>query len=198
MYITICEIDCQSRFDAWDRVLRAGALWWPWGMGLGGRWEGGSGRGTHVHPWLIHVNVWEKPLQYCNVISLQLKKKKETLPTLSLFHLCWRPLSCNLQFFLNSCSGFLPGTACSSKKPFKARSFFKAQFFSAMSTWLIGKLRILVLLNSGNVCHSHSSLCLLSARITHWLSGFPNSKGHSSKFPKTSFVAYSHGSLVVS
>ena len=140
MYITICEIDCQSRFDAWDRVLRAGALWWPWGMGLGGRWEGGSGRGTHVHPWLIHVNVWEKPLQYCNVISLQLKKKKETLPTLSLFHLCWRPLSCNLQFFLNSCSGFLPGTACSSKKPFKARSFFKAQFFSAMSTWLIGKL----------------------------------------------------------
>ena len=21
------------RFDAWDRVLRAGALGWPWGMG---------------------------------------------------------------------------------------------------------------------------------------------------------------------
>ena len=21
--------------------------------------EGGSGWGTHVHPWLIHVNVWE-------------------------------------------------------------------------------------------------------------------------------------------
>ena len=29
--------------------------------------------GTHVHPWLIHVNVWQKPLQYCKVISLQLK-----------------------------------------------------------------------------------------------------------------------------
>jgi len=28
---------------------------------------------THVHPWLIHVNVWQKPPQYCNVISLQLK-----------------------------------------------------------------------------------------------------------------------------
>ena len=28
---------------------------------------------THVHPWLIHVNVWRKPLQYCKVISLQLK-----------------------------------------------------------------------------------------------------------------------------
>ena len=26
-----------------------------------------------VHPWLIHVNVWQKPLQYCKVISLQLK-----------------------------------------------------------------------------------------------------------------------------
>ena len=37
----------------------------------GGRW--GSGWGTHIHPWLIHVNVWQKPLQYCKVISLQLK-----------------------------------------------------------------------------------------------------------------------------
>jgi len=29
--------------------------------------------GTHVHPWLIHVDVWQKPPQYCKVISLQLK-----------------------------------------------------------------------------------------------------------------------------
>ena len=28
-----------------------------------------------VYPWLIHVNVWQKPLQYCKVISLQLIKK---------------------------------------------------------------------------------------------------------------------------
>ena len=34
--------------------------------------EVGSGWGTHVHPWVIYVNVWQKPLQYCNVISLQL------------------------------------------------------------------------------------------------------------------------------
>ena len=73
-YVIICEIDCQSRFDAWDRVLRVGALEWPWGMGWGGRWEGGSGWGTHVHPWLIHVNSWQKPPQCCKVISLQLKK----------------------------------------------------------------------------------------------------------------------------
>ena len=37
----------------------------------GGRW--GSGWGTHVHLWLIHVNVWQKSLQYCKVISFQLK-----------------------------------------------------------------------------------------------------------------------------
>ena len=39
----------------------------------GERWEGGSGLGTHVHPWLIHVNVWQKSAQYSKVISLQLK-----------------------------------------------------------------------------------------------------------------------------
>ena len=32
-----------------------------------------SGWGTDVHSRLIHVNVWQKPLQYCKVISLQLK-----------------------------------------------------------------------------------------------------------------------------
>ena len=38
--------------------------------------EGGSGWGTHVHPWLIRVNVWQKPPQYCKGISLQLKFKQ--------------------------------------------------------------------------------------------------------------------------
>ena len=47
-------------------------------------WEGVSGWGAHVNPWLIHVNVRQKPLQYCKVISLQLikineKKKKKSL-----------------------------------------------------------------------------------------------------------------------
>jgi len=41
-----------------------------WG-GEGG--ERGFRMGGHVHPWLIHVNVWQKPPQYCKVISLQLK-----------------------------------------------------------------------------------------------------------------------------
>ena len=42
-----------------------------WG-GEGGGWEAQDG-GTHVLSWLIHVEVWQKPLQYCKVISLQLK-----------------------------------------------------------------------------------------------------------------------------
>ena len=42
-------------------------------------WEGeGGGRGVqdgeHMYPWLIHVNIWQKPLQYYKVISLQLIK----------------------------------------------------------------------------------------------------------------------------
>ena len=56
------------------QVLRAGALGRPRRMGWGGRQEGGSGWGTHVNLWLIHVNVWQKPLQCCKVISLQLIK----------------------------------------------------------------------------------------------------------------------------
>ena len=39
----------------------------------GGRWERVSGSGTFVHPWLILVEVWQKPRQNCKVISLQLK-----------------------------------------------------------------------------------------------------------------------------
>ena len=79
----------QVYYQRWNRspaqvgcmrqVLRAGALGRPRGMGWGGRREGGSGWGTHVDPWLIHVNVWQKSLQYCKVIRLQLKKKKKKL-----------------------------------------------------------------------------------------------------------------------
>ena len=60
------------------QVLGPGALGRPRGIGWRGRWEGGSGWGIHVNPWLILVNVWQKPLQYCKVISLQriIKKKK--------------------------------------------------------------------------------------------------------------------------
>ena len=58
------------------QVLGPGALGRPRGIGRRGRLEGGSGWGIHVNPWLIHFNVWQNPLQYCKVISLQLIKKK--------------------------------------------------------------------------------------------------------------------------
>ena len=59
------------------QVLGPGALGRPRGSGWRGRWERGSGWGIHVKPWLILVNVWQKPLQYCKVISLQLIKINE-------------------------------------------------------------------------------------------------------------------------
>ena len=54
----------QAQAGCMRQVLGAGALGRPKGMGWG----------THVNPWLNHVNVFQKPLQYCKVISLQLIK----------------------------------------------------------------------------------------------------------------------------
>ena len=31
-------------------------------------------RVTHVYLWAVHVNVWQKPSQYCKVIILQVKE----------------------------------------------------------------------------------------------------------------------------
>ena len=66
------------------QMLRAGALGRPRGMGWRGRQEGGSRWGTHVNPWLIHVNVLQKTPQHCKVISLQLIKinEKKIMPPL--------------------------------------------------------------------------------------------------------------------
>ena len=73
------------------QVLRPGAMGRPRGIGWRGRWEGGPGWGIHVNPWLIHFNVWQKPLQCCKVISLQLikineKKKNSTFRKLRSWH----------------------------------------------------------------------------------------------------------------
>ena len=34
--------------------------------------------GTYVYLWLIHVDVWQKPIQYSKAIILQLKINKKT------------------------------------------------------------------------------------------------------------------------
>ena len=59
MYNIIYEMNRQSRFDAWYWILGAGALGRPRGMVRGGRREGGSGWGTRVYLWRIHVDVWQ-------------------------------------------------------------------------------------------------------------------------------------------
>ena len=99
----MARVGCSERtalkdvyYQGWERspaqvgcmrqVLRAGALGRPRGKGRRWRREVGSGWGTHVNPRLVHVNVWQKPLQYCKVISLKLikiNKKKFSKPGFS-------------------------------------------------------------------------------------------------------------------
>ena len=43
--------------------------------GVGGGREV-QNEGTYVYLWLIHVDVWQKPIQYCKAIVLQLKINK--------------------------------------------------------------------------------------------------------------------------
>ena len=45
-------------------------------MVWGGRWEGGSGWGTRVYPWWIHVNII-----FLNLVS----------PSIDLEHIYWLP-----------------------------------------------------------------------------------------------------------
>ena len=73
MYIIICETNHQFRFNAWYRML--GLLQWDDPEGEDGE-GGGSGvqDGEHVYTcgWFMSI-YGKKPLQYCKVISLQLK-----------------------------------------------------------------------------------------------------------------------------
>ena len=64
-------------FDAGYRMLGAVAQGWSREMIWDGRWEGGSCLGTLVHPWRIHVNVWQNQhsiVKY-NKVKIKIKKK---------------------------------------------------------------------------------------------------------------------------
>ena len=90
MYTIIYETSHQSRFDAWYWMLGAGALGWPRGMIWGGRREEGSGWGTRVYLWQIHVDIWQN--QY-NIVKLKKNKnKKLILVTLEHTHM-WSALN---------------------------------------------------------------------------------------------------------
>ena len=80
MYITTCETHISPRVKhmtsagSGRETGRSGPVHWDGPEGWDGREEGGGSRmGTRVHPWWIHVIVWQKPPQYCKVISLKLK-----------------------------------------------------------------------------------------------------------------------------
>ena len=68
------ETDHQPRLDAWNKC--SGLVHWEDPEGWAGEGGGSGDRDgeIRVNPWLIHVNIWQKPLQYCKVISLQLIK----------------------------------------------------------------------------------------------------------------------------
>ena len=76
MYNIIYETSLQSRFDARYWMLGAGTLGRPRGMVQGGRREEGSGWGTHVYLWQIHVDIWQN--QY-NIVKLKKIKKNKSL-----------------------------------------------------------------------------------------------------------------------
>ena len=74
-YNTICKIDSQWEFAVWLRELKLGLC-----DNLEG-WDGeGGGRDVqkgaiYVYLWLIHVDVSQKPTEFCKAIILQLKNK---------------------------------------------------------------------------------------------------------------------------
>ena len=64
---------CSRGSSAWCSVTTSKG-------GIGWEMEGSLKReGTCVHVWLIHAAVWQKPMQHCKTIILQLKiNKKKT------------------------------------------------------------------------------------------------------------------------
>ena len=72
----IYEKSHQSRFNERYWSLGAGALGRLRGMVQGGRREEGSGWGTRVYLWWIHVDIWQN--QY-NIVKLKNKKSKVKL-----------------------------------------------------------------------------------------------------------------------
>ena len=50
MYIILCRLEDQGKFNEWSRTLKSRALGQPRGMGWGGQWEGGSGWGDTCAP----------------------------------------------------------------------------------------------------------------------------------------------------
>ena len=74
--IETCILSSVKQITSPGLIHETSAQGWCTGMtqrdGMGKEVGGGTGWGAHVSPWLIHINVWQKPLQYFKVIGLQL------------------------------------------------------------------------------------------------------------------------------
>ena len=74
------------------------------GWEIGGRVQR---EGTYSCLWLIHIDVWQKPTQYCKSIILQLNKKvKNKLSLLGFICVC-RAYRWEAQVWRVQCSGIL-------------------------------------------------------------------------------------------
>ena len=72
MYIAICKIDEQCKFNDWSKACKTCALGHPSGIRLGGRWEGYSRWRRHMYSCGQLMSMYGK--NYHNVvIILQLK-----------------------------------------------------------------------------------------------------------------------------
>ena len=89
--IETCILSCKKRIASLCLIQDA----WGWCTGMIQRddkgWEvgGGSGVGTQVHPWLIHINVWQNQYSIVkqNKVKIKIKKinREKSKKTKSLF-----------------------------------------------------------------------------------------------------------------
>ena len=94
MYNILYETSHQSRFNAQYWMLGAGALGRPRGMVWGGRREEGSGWGTHVYLWRIHVDIWQNQyniVKLKNKIKFKNEKKRNAKRWLTVNSPTWSP-----------------------------------------------------------------------------------------------------------
>ena len=104
MYIIICEIE-----PVQAQCMRQGAQGWCTGMtlrdGIGREVGQGFRMGRHVHSWVIHVDIWQKPPQCCKEMILQwlinLKKLTENLfLIIFIFVTCWNAANLHRRLFV--------------------------------------------------------------------------------------------------
>ena len=110
--------------------MKRGGMGWE----VGGRFKR---EGTYIYPWPIHVDVWQKPTQYCKAIILQLKINKFNYKTTTKKHRWVNKWKKKKKAACNFCStefwGFVRGRM-------KLWSYLRR--FNGLLTW--GKLQILL------------------------------------------------------